>query len=590
MGETPIGGSYFFPAAGGGAALAVDVPAAPPAATARATVLLIGGRGPLTDGLAAALGDGSTVWRSPGLPAPLADGGWQGPVIYVAAARATSGLPDTEDAAVVLAAASRSKAIRIVVVASTAVHEPSPHHPGMVTEMGWRPRRSGNRVAAAWLELEREARAAVRGERLLVLRAAPVPLPGGEDVWSRQLFARIAATPLGWDPMVQLLALEDLAAALRAALDKGLAGTYHLAPPPAPARRAVRSAGALRVAVPASLWSLARRLAGRPPGEIEQLVHPATVSGEALARATRFAPRWNTRQAARRNQSRESSTIGDFVERTIVGAQPQSHRGEEPASVPADDPFGFDLRYRERLGRTFFRFLQRVYWRVDTRGVEHVPQAGRAVLVGVHRGFQPWDGVMVQQAVADATGRYVRFMMHPGLVKLPFLAPYMTRIGGFAASRDNAAWVLERDGLLGIFPEGIRGAFTFYRESYRLTPWFRDEFAEIAIRHRAPIVPFVTLGTAEAFPIVGRIDWEWWKRQTLWPFVPITTPLPLPSKWHTRILPPVAVDGYASADADNPAAVAALADEVRARLAAALADLLARRRFRFFGRLTPEAR
>ena len=115
------------------------------------------------------------------------------------------------------------------------------------------------------------------------------------------------------------------------------------------------------------------------------------------------------------------------------------------------------------------------------------------------------------------------------------------------------------------------------------TPWFRDEFAAFAIRHRAPIVPFVTLGTAETFPIVGRIDWEWWKRQTLWPYLPITTPLPLPAKWHTRILPPVAVDRWSPAHADDPLQVDALAAEVRAQLAAALDDLLARRRFRFFG-------
>ena len=531
----------------------------------RDVALLVGGRGPLTDGLAAALDEGTTVWRSPGLPAPLAGGAWRGPVVYVAAARAAHGLPDADDAAVVLGAAARSRAPRVVVVASTAVHEPSPHHPGIVEEERWRPRRSGNPLAAAWLDLERAAAAAVPAERLLVLRAAPVPLPGGEDLWSRLLFARVAATPLGWDPMVQLLALDDLAAVLRAALDRGLTGTFHVAPPPEPARRAVRSAGALRVAVPAPLWSLARRLAGRPPAELEQLVHPATVSAAALASAAGVTPRWNTGQAAAKN------------------------RGEEPPPAVADDPFGFDRRYRERLGRTLFRFLQRVYWRVDTQGLEHVPRSGRAVLVGVHRGFQPWDGVMVQQAIADATGRYARFMMHPGLVKLPFLAPYMTRVGGFAASRENAGWVLERDGLLGIFPEGIRGAFTAYRESYRLTPWFRHEFAALAIRHRAPIVPFVTIGTAEAFPIFGRLDWEWWKRRTLWPFVPVTTPLPLPSKWHTRILPPVSVDGYAPADADDPAAVAALADEVRGRLAAALAGLLARRRFRFFGRLAPEA-
>src|SRR6185503_8483743 len=128
-------------------------------------------------------------------------------------------------------------------------------------------------------------------------------------------------------------------------------------------------------------------------------------------RALGWRPRWSTLQVARRD------------------------RGEEPATSAAapTDPFGFDPRYRARLGRTLFRFLQKRYWRVDTQGIEHVPQQGRAILVGVHRGFQPWDGVMFQQAVHAATGRYARFLQHPGLVKLPVVAPYMTRIGGIPA-------------------------------------------------------------------------------------------------------------------------------------------------------------
>jgi 1-acyl-sn-glycerol-3-phosphate acyltransferase/nucleoside-diphosphate-sugar epimerase len=525
--------------------------------------LVIGGHGPLIARLAAALGGAWTIWRSPGLPSPLAGGRFPRSVVYLAAERGEHGVPDAGDAEVVLAAASRAGAPLVVVVASTAVHEPSPHHPGLVEEERRRPRRSGNPLAAAWLALERAAAAAVPAARLLLLRAAPVPLPGASDLWSRNLFARVAFTPFGWDPMVQLLALDDLVGALRAALAAGLTGTFHVAAEPASARAVVRSGGALRLAVPASLWALARRFVGRPPGEIEALVHPATVSTAALRRALGWTPRWSTLQAARRNRD------GDAT----------------PASSAPADPFGFDPRYRGRLGRTLFRFLQKVYWRVDTQGLEHVPREGRAILVGVHRGFQPWDGVMIQQAVHAATGRYARFLQHPGLVKLPVLAPYMTRIGGLPADRENAAWVLERNGLLGVFPEGIRGAFSLYRDAYRLTPWFRDEVAAFAIRHRAPIVPFVTVGTAETFPILGRIDWEWCKRRTLWPFLPVTTPLPLPAKWHTRVLPPIAVDRWQPADADDPAVVAALGAEVRARLAAALADLLARRRSRFFGGL-----
>jgi hypothetical protein len=107
------------------------------------------------------------------------------------------------------------------------------------------------------------------------------------------------------------------------------------------------------------------------------------------------------------------------------------------------------------------------------------------------------------------------------LVKFPFLANYMTRLGGIVACRENAEWVLDNDELLGFFPEGIRGAFSLYRDAYKLKKFGRDEFVRMALRNRAPIVPFVTLGSAETFPILGKIEWRWFRRRTDWPFLPI---------------------------------------------------------------------
>ena len=72
---------------------------------------------------------------------------------------------------------------------------------------------------------------------------------------------------------------------------------------------------------------------------------------------------------------------------------------------------------------------------------------------------------MALVAVKRATGRVPRFLIHPCLVKNPFLANYMTKLGGIVACQENADWVLEREGLLVMFPEGIHGAFTPYRQS-----------------------------------------------------------------------------------------------------------------------------
>ncbi|HJZ68432.1 MAG TPA: lysophospholipid acyltransferase family protein, partial [Blastocatellia bacterium] len=255
----------------------------------------------------------------------------------------------------------------------------------------------------------------------------------------------------------------------------------------------------------------------------------------------------------------------------------------------AYDPFGMDKDYIAAYGRTLFKLLERYYWRIELNGIENVPRQGRAMIVGVHRGFMPWDGVMALHLMVKRTGRYPRFLIHPGLVKFPFLFNFIRRLGGVIACRENADYLLDRDEVVGMFPEGVQGAFSLYRDAYRLGKFARDEFVKMAIRNRTPIVPFVTVGSAEVFPILKKIEWKWWKRRTEWPCFPITptfplVPLPLPSKWHTQFLPPIHIeDKYPPEAARNAAIVRAISQEVRDQLQDAMNRMLARRKSVFYG-------
>jgi 1-acyl-sn-glycerol-3-phosphate acyltransferase len=148
--------------------------------------------------------------------------------------------------------------------------------------------------------------------------------------------------------------------------------------------------------------------------------------------------------------------------------------------------------------------------------------------------------------------------------------------------------VLTRDEILGVFPEGIRGAFRLYREAYTLDRFGRSDFVKMALRKGAPIVPFVVLGSAEILPILGRIDWSWWKRHTEWPFIPVTPTfplwIPLPTKWHLLVLPPLNVQElYAPEAADDARIVSRIGNEVREWMQGALDAMRRRRRSIFFG-------
>jgi len=505
------------------------------------------------------------------------------PEATVVVPRCVRGRPSAEEAAAVFGALAASTVARVVAVSSTEAYEPHHHHVGMVGE-GYPLRPGANPISAAWRRFEETAARAFEAQpgRLTFLRAAPVPRAGSGDFFSRLLSGRAAWTVPGFDPGIQLLALSDLAAAVRGALARGAAGRRPEGVPAAgapagpevfnvvpaavvPLRRALRLAGVRRVPVPRWVQRLARRAAGgEGPERVEFLRHPWTASGERARRELGFTARLGSAETARGMRA-----------------------GRGPAAVgPAEphDDFGVDAGYIDAHRRTWLRLLHDVYWRVESRGIEHVPREGRGVLVGVHRGFMPFDGVMALHLVRRETGRIPRFMLHPTLVKFPFLADFMRKLGGVMACADNADRVLSAEGLLAIYPEGIRGAFTPYRHAYRLGKFGRDEYVRMALRNRAPLVPFVTVGSAEIYPIVGRVDWRWWKRYSEWPYLPVTSPVPLPAKWHTLFLSPEHVEREHSPEAaDDPEVVAAISRRVRRRMQEAIEAMRRRRPSIFHG-------
>ncbi|MCP4661398.1 MAG: NAD(P)H-binding protein, partial [bacterium] len=472
----------------------------------------------------------------------------------------------------VLAQCAAAGVGHLILLSSAAVNEASHHHAGLVSEDRLSPARFGNAIPGRWLEIERVARETFEGSEsvLTVLRPAAVVVPGGRNYQSRLFAGPVAFTPAGYDPTLQLLHPDDLAEAVRCAVGNSRGGIYNVAPAGViPLRKALRAAGTWRVPAPHWLhrmkrWGLAPLGLAASTDQLQYVRYPWTVSADNIDRELDFRPA-----------------------RSSAEAVEAMRRRARPAAAAEFDDFGMDKHYIARLGKTFFRFLHDFWWRIEFKGLEHIPREGRAVLTGIHRGHQPWDAVMTLHLLVRELGRYPRFLIHPTLVKFPFLAPYMIKCGGMHACLENAAYVLDRDQLLGVFPEGIRGAFSLYRDAYKLRKFGRDEFVKMALRHRAPIVPYVTVGSAEIFPIFANFNWGWWKRFTEWPYFPITPTMslmPLPSKWHTVFLEPIHVEEqYPPEAADDLATVRAISAEVRSRIEAAIAEMLERRKSIFWG-------
>jgi 1-acyl-sn-glycerol-3-phosphate acyltransferase len=272
----------------------------------------------------------------------------------------------------------------------------------------------------------------------------------------------------------------------------------------------------------------------------------------------------------------------------MLSEPPSAAPAPAPDPAPFIDEFGMDRAYIARRGKTLFKFLCDYYWRVETKGLEHVPRQGPAILAGTHRGFMPWDGVMALHLVVGETGRVPRFLTHPGLLKFRIISNFVTRLGGVLACQENADRLLQSGELLGVYPEGVQGAFALYREAYQVRRFGHRDFVRMALRHRVPIIPFVNVGSAEALPVFAQIKWQFWIRHMNWPCLPISTfplvPAPLPSKWHIQFLPPLHPEQqYGPEAADDDAVVRRISEGLRTQMQQAIDEILRRRRRVFWG-------
>jgi 1-acyl-sn-glycerol-3-phosphate acyltransferase len=495
-------------------------------------------------------------------------------VVYSPQLSRREDVPDLEDAAAIFHQYARAGLAQFLLISSAAIYGATPQNPGLIRET--RPLLRDNRfkIARRWARLEQLAEKHFNeGVALTILRPTPVLSHGSEAYFTRLFRSRFAITLPGHEPSLQLLSPEDLAEAVKCAIERKTAGVFNVAPRSViPLRKALHLANVKRIPVPRTLQRLARAVMSpfrlvHPVEQLDYIRYSWSVSGEKIKDKLGFEPA-NSSAAALTEFS--AATNG---RRLRLNVQTQF------------DDFGMDTSYVSALGRTVFKFLEHYYWRIEIKGLEQIPRDGPAVLVGMHRGFMPWDGIMLIHQLLKLIGRCPRFLMHPGLVKMPFCFNFLHKLGGVIACQDNADRMLKRGELLGVFPEGIKGAFSLYRDAYRLQRFGRNDFVKMALRHQVPIVPFVTIGSAEILPIVKKFEWEWWKRRTDWPCLPLTlSPLPLPSKWHTQFLSPVEIkDVYSSEAANNPAIVRAISAEVRNRMEVAIEKILSRRKSIFFG-------
>jgi 1-acyl-sn-glycerol-3-phosphate acyltransferase len=213
------------------------------------------------------------------------------------------------------------------------------------------------------------------------------------------------------------------------------------------------------------------------------------------------------------------------------------------------DPYGIskqDLVFWGTAVGAFYRW----YFSVSSRGIENVPAQGRAMLVGNHSGGIAIDAAMVvMSCLLDMDPpRLAQGMAEKFINRVPLLGRLANRAGMLTGLPEHADRLLEDDRLLLVFPEGARGTAKLFKERHSLVE-FGTGFIRLALKTKAPIVPFAVLGGGEAFPTVANA----YKLGQVFglPYVPIVAyglPLALPAKIEIEYAPPLRFAGTGNED------------------------------------------
>jgi 1-acyl-sn-glycerol-3-phosphate acyltransferase len=274
---------------------------------------------------------------------------------------------------------------------------------------------------------------------------------------------------------------------------------------------------------------------------------------------------------------------------------PPLHLVEPPRPRPSPsgpllDDFGFDRAFSESL-QPLAEWFFREYWRVEVEGLENVPDEGRALLVANHAGVIPWDGAMIRTAILaeHPSPRYARMLVAGWAFAVPFLGEALLKTGNVLAHPDNAEALLQREELVGVFPEGVKGAVKPFADRYKVGRFARGGFVQVALRTGAPIIPVSVVGSEEVHPVMRELPWladllglPAFPITPTWPLLGPLGLLPLPSKWLMSFGEPLDLRAHGAEAADDPALVLELSERVRGRIQDGLFELLPRRRTPFY--------
>ena len=256
------------------------------------------------------------------------------------------------------------------------------------------------------------------------------------------------------------------------------------------------------------------------------------------------------------------------------------------------DDFGYDADFTDHVVVPPLKLLYEKWFRIETVGMENIPDTGGALLVANHSGTVAVDALMAAVAVREhhPMRRPLRMLGADLVFQTPFMGPIARKMGNTLACNPDAERLLSTGELVAVFPEGFKGVGKPYSQRYRLQRFGRGGFVTAAMKTGAPIIPVSIVGAEEIYPLIGNL--KPLARALGFPYFPVTPTfpllgplgaIPLPSKWIIEFGEPIVTTGFGDNAADDPMVVFNITDRVRETIQQTLYRLLLRRGHPFLG-------
>lgn len=278
------------------------------------------------------------------------------------------------------------------------------------------------------------------------------------------------------------------------------------------------------------------------------------------------------RSKYREEQTLESTHSADFFER---------YRDVQ-------DEYGFDLKTCKDA-EPFFRFLYKKWFKVALVGLENIPSEGNAILYGNHSGVLPLDGVMLYDGIIQKhpSPRRIRFLVNEFIRTAPGGGKIIQGFGGVPAKYEVAIDLINKGELVFFYPEAEKGTGKLYKDRYKLVE-FNPGFVKAAIETQTKLIPVVTVGGDEIYPLLGNlkpaadaIGAPYWPITPLFPWLPFPfSAIPMPVKLLICIGKPFELD-LPPDKSDDHSLLQLETNKLRQDIQSKLNDLLAIRRSTF---------